>query len=178
MAGEPIFWIDRWRVLDSLVVGANHNDPMPGDPTGRLNTYSRAVTENLGAVRPVLHTACPDQDDVALLDGDVLAIASPLTIVDGDRLGFRKAFDAMQAGYIEQNAARDDRHNLLASTLLPSATSQVVVGVEAVVDLAAVGKVVERVDVSPGVRIHQDYVTRVAAAQVVLAAHPLLKRMP
>ena len=87
-----------------------------------------------------------------------------------------EAVDAVQAGDVEQHAARDDRRVLVEAALVPDPAAEVRVRRPAVPELPVEAEVVERVDVRAAVRVHVD---RVAAVRVLLVhvADPTPERL-
>jgi len=86
---------------------------------------------------------------IAGLEFEVLPLKTGLDIVLANGVAWRQHLDAMHGGNIQQHAARENRRVLLRAAFFPHPAAEMFFIAEAVEDLSAIAKMVERVDMVP-----------------------------
>ena len=69
------------------------------------------------SLRPELAPAGVDEDGVARLQRHVLLLERALEVLDRDLVGVAEHLDALEAGDVDQHAARDQRADLVDAEL-------------------------------------------------------------
>src|SRR5262249_30259898 len=133
--------------LDRRVVGAEHHRVLGEKKLRGLDADTGIAAPVAGIVlAPQLAPAGPDENGIARLERDVLFLHRAVDVLRRDLVAVAQYLDALQAGDVEQHAARDQRADVLDAELGEAVAGLDVAGLDAVVVAAVVALVREAVE--------------------------------
>src|SRR5947209_20479969 len=143
-------------------VGGDGGELTLVEPAGRREREPRRVPAGVVAPATLLlahrHLSGPDEQGIAGTDLHVMRADRGVEILGRDRIPGSQPVHALDARNVEQDATGDDAASHLVDAVLLGSFAADEVGVVAVVELAVLETVGERVPLRPALERHDDHV--------------------